>query len=267
MTRSAQRSRRDEIGTISTRMRDDSVDTVTAGGPPAPLGAQREPADKRDGGRQASLAAAHIGGPVWLLVGALVAGLAAFAALTTSVVDGGRLDGPDTDVARWVAHSMPGWAEWLARPPTWLGGFVGATLVVLATAIWLIRRRAIIWAATVVLVALGSQLLISATKEGYGRARPDAGSAIELPQSLSYPSGHALAGVAVFGLVGLIAGAHVRTRALRVTAVAAGFGLGIASGVSRVVLNVHYVTDVLAGWCYGLAWLAACLLAVRVLQR
>lgn len=219
-------------------------------------------------GRPASLAAAHVGGPAWLLVTALVAGLVGFSALTTSVVDGGRLDGPDTDVARWVARSMPGWAEWLARPPTWLGGFVGITLVVVATAIWLVRQRAVMWAATVVLVALGSQLLISVTKEGYGRARPDAGSAIELPQSLSYPSGHALAGIGVFGLVGLIAGAHIRTRARRAAAVvAAGFGLGIASGASRVVLNVHYVTDVLAGWCYGLAWLAACLLAVRVLQR
>lgn len=252
-------------------MRDDSPDTVTAGGPPAPLGArtgtERATADRRDGGRPAPLAAAHVGGPVWLLVGALVAGLAGFTALTTSVVGGGRLDGPDTDVARWVARSMPVWAEWLARPPTWLGGFVGITLVVVVTTIWLIRQRVIVWAAAVVIVALGSQVLISATKEGYGRARPDAGSAIELPQSLSYPSGHALAGVAVFGLMGLIAGAHVRTRPIRATAVAAGFGLGIASGASRVVLNVHYLTDVLAGWCYGLAWLAASLLVVRAVQR
>jgi membrane-associated phospholipid phosphatase len=221
----------------------------------------------RHDSRPPSFAGAHIGGPASLLVGALVAGLATFAALTASVVDGGRLDGPDTDVARWVARSMPGWAEWLARPPTWLGGFVGITFVVAATTIWLIRRRAILWAAAVVIVALGSHLLIAVTKEGYGRARPDAGSAIALPQSLSYPSGHALAGIAVFGLLGLIAGAHVRTRARHAAAVAAGFGLGVASGASCVVLNVHYVTDVLAGWCYGLAWLAACLLAVRVLER
>lgn len=93
--------------------------------------------------------------------------------------------------------------------------------------------------ALILLVAAGGiQLLVTTGKEGYDRPRPDVGSAIELPSSFSFPSGHVATGIAIFGLLGLLASTYARTGAAR-EAVVAGFALGATIGASRVVLNVH----------------------------
>ena len=86
-------------------------------------------------------------------------------------------------------------------------------------------------------VTLGIQLLVVTGKNGYERTRPDAGSPIELPQSFSFPSGHAATGIGVFGLLGVLAAVYGRSARPR-SLVIAGFGLGLVIGASRVVLNV-----------------------------
>ena len=202
-----------------------------------------------------------------MLLASLGVALLAYAALAADVVHGGRASELDADVASWVARSMPGWAEWLARPFTWLGGVLGVTVVVATVAYAFLRRGRTGDAVLLVAVALGMQLLVVTAKSGYGRPRPDAGSAIDLPSSYAFPSGHAATGIAVFGLLGLVAASAAETPRRRLLAASAGFGIGALVGASRVVLNVHYVTDVLAGACFGLAWLTTCLLASRLVRR
>ena len=208
-----------------------------------------------------------LGGPTSLLVALLVGSLAGFAAFAHGVVGGGWLVDLDVDVARWVVHSMPTSVEWLARPFTWVGGYVGTTIVVIPAMIWLVRRRQGGVALLLAVVAVGTQALVVSAKHGYARQRPDVGSAIPLPSSFSFPSGHAANGIAVFGLLGLIAATYGGSTHTRRAAISAGFLVGALVGWSRVVLNVHYVSDVLAGACLGLAWLCVCLLVARLLAR
>jgi len=232
-------------------MRDEPAGTVTSGGRPAPLGA-------RGAGLTGEPLTALVRPRV--LLGVLVVALAGYAALAADVVNGGAFSELDAEVAQWVAESMPTWAEWLARPFTWLGGVVGMTIVVASVSVALLRRGRRREAVVLVVVALGSQALVLSAKASYERERPDVGSAIELPSSFSFPSGHATTGVAVFGLLGVYAAALATTRGRRIAAVCAGLAVGGLIAASRVILNVHYLADVLAGACLGLSWLCACLL-------
>jgi hypothetical protein len=70
----------------------------------------------------------------------LTVALLGYAALAADVVHGGAASRRDVHIAKWTAQSMPAWAEWVARPFTWLGGVVGVTVVVVAASYALLRR-------------------------------------------------------------------------------------------------------------------------------
>ena len=165
----------------------------------------------------------------------------------------------DRKTAEWVAASMSSWAEWLARPPSWLGGWIGITAIGIALGVVLVRERA--WVDLGFLLATfgGSQIVVALLKTWFDRPRPDLGSVVALPSSASFPSGHATAGVASLGAAVVLAAERLPSHRARVWLWSVVVIGGVAVGLSRIVLNVHYVTDVLAGWCLGLAWLAGCL--------
>jgi undecaprenyl-diphosphatase len=185
-------------------------------------------------------------------------GLAGFTVLALTYE--GRLGGLDADVARWVADELPGLLEALARPFSWLGGWIGLVVLGVVGGTVLARERAWLDLAFFLTAFLGSQLVVSILKDGFGRERPDLGSPVPLPDSASFPSGHATAGAASLGAAAILASERLASRRARVSLWAATVALGLAVGLSRIALNVHFASDVLAGWCLGIAWLAGCLL-------
>jgi membrane-associated phospholipid phosphatase len=193
---------------------------------------------------------------LWIL---LVAGLACFVVLALGYEDD-PLAALDEDVARWVASDLPTWLEVVARPFSWAGGWIGLSVLGVVVALVLAWERSWLDLAFFALAVAGSQLAVMLLKDAFERPRPDAGSAVPLPESFAFPSGHAAAGAASFGAVAVLVDERLPSARARRWLWAGVIALGIGVGLSRVALNVHYVTDVLAGWCFGLAWLAACLL-------
>ena len=105
----------------------------------------------------------------------------------------------DANGAEWVATSLPRVLELAARPFSWLGGWVGITALTFVSVVLLARERNWLDVAFVLAVVVGSQAAVALLKAWFDRPRPDAGSAVPLPESAAFPSGHAASGVAVLG--------------------------------------------------------------------
>jgi undecaprenyl-diphosphatase len=141
----------------------------------------------------------------------------------------------------------------------WLATLMGDTRVMivetlvagLLLAIWGHPRRAVS-VAVLVLTGVGVSTLLKLIME---------------PASSSFPSGHALAGVLLFGTLALMLAASRVTRPVRVWGTAGIVLLTLTIGLSRVYLGVHYFSDVLASWLLGTTLLATWAAAVLVWGR
>jgi undecaprenyl-diphosphatase len=192
---------------------------------------------------------------------ALLAGGLAGILVLASTYDREPLASLDANAAMWVATELPHAFELLARPFSWLGGWIGLTILGVATALVLLRERA--WTDMVFLAAalVGSNVAVLVLKSWFDRDRPDIAPSVPLPASSSVPSGHAASGVAGLGAIAILVAERLPSRRACVALWIVVVVCGLAVGVSRIALGVHFVTDVVAGWCFGgLAWLAACLL-------
>ncbi|MDI3194215.1 phosphatase PAP2 family protein [Pseudarthrobacter sp. AL07] len=98
-----------------------------------------------------------------------------------------------------------------------------------------------------------------------GRTRPDHSEAVPpFETSPSFPSGHTLNTTVVIGVVVYVMCLQFEMLSARITAITAGVIFIIAMGLSRVFLGHHWLTDVMAGWFLGLAWVGIVILAHRL---
>ena len=193
-------------------------------------------------------------GMLVIIAGVLLAGFVALGLALVFAPAFVRLDQNASEAIRAV--SWP-WLDPVARFATWVGDFWPmATLTTLTgLGLWVRGRRTS--AATLVLtVALGS-LLGAGLKLLFGRVRPALEVArIALPESYSFPSGHALSSVLFFGSVAFLIMLHVKS--LRRASIGAGLCAlaAFAIAIARVYLGVHYFGDVVGSWLLGFGLLA-----------
>ena len=130
--------------------------------------------------------------------------------------------------------------------------------------LWQVKRH--FWDATILPIALiGSSALNELLKWIFQRDRPDIARLIEAT-GYSFPSGHAMASITLYGLLAYLVWLNMRDRPLRFFLTLTLALLVAAIGTSRIYLGVHYPSDVLAGYAAGSCWLVGCILGLQAIR-
>lgn len=212
-------------------------------------------------------------GPYAALVFTLLLGLAVAASLALvfgevyeSVTDADGVAGLDDPVLSAAKSVRSPELDVAVTAYTNIGGTVGMPL--LATAIMValaLRRRS--WTPVILMLAagLGSLIITILGKPLFGRARPDLSDAIPpYEHSASFPSGHSLNSIVIAGIVAYLVILRLKTARARVLTIAVAVIFALTMGLSRVYLGHHWLTDVLAAWAIGVAWLALVITSHRL---
>lgn len=154
---------------------------------------------------------------------------------------------------------------------TTIGSFTVTTVLGIAVGIWLLCKKR--WrSATIMIVSVISTSLIAGLlKEFFLRARPiDAvanilGFTKVVLDDPSFPSAHAAMAAAFFTAFTYLLIRHIHTWVKRELLILFSVLAVIAIGLSRVALNVHWASDVIAGWALGIFLATASILLVKYL--
>lgn len=161
----------------------------------------------------------------------------------------------------------PAWMESAVRDLTSLGGRAVLTLVTFAVSGFFVLRRQFRPLLLLWVVVIGGTLLMGELKAFYARPRPELNLRPGVETSLSFPSGHAMMSTMIYMTLAVMIAEFQDRRRMRAYIVGFAAFLAALIGLTRVILGVHYPSDVVAGWTVGLCWALLCWLVAHWLRR
>lgn len=154
------------------------------------------------------------------------------------------------DVGEWLTNAPGGLLVWLILAAGfWVGGQpTAAAALVVAPGIWVPK-----------------QLL----EEFVSRPRPTIVlvDVTQIASGFSFPSGHITAGVAVYGMLAIIAALSFEPRWAKAATIAVAAAVLVSSALSRVAYDAHWPSDVLGGLLLALIWLTVLTRLYLALER
>jgi undecaprenyl-diphosphatase len=165
-----------------------------------------------------------------------------------------QLRGPD-----WLAEFM--------RDITALGGAPVLTFITLAVVGYLILQKSYRSLGLVAAATVTGLIVSLLLKLYFIRPRPDVVPHLMTETTPSFPSGHSMMSAVVYLTLAALLSRIETSNRVRIYTITIAFLIVFLVGISRVFLGVHYPTDILGGWAFGLIWAMACWYLARYMQH
>lgn len=161
----------------------------------------------------------------------------------------------------------PPWVEEVARDVTALGGYFVLFFVssIVCGFLILIGKRAASY--FIAIASLTGWFVSMLLKAAFDRPRPDVVTHLSHAFTSSFPSGHSMNSAVVYLTMGALLSRFANRGSVRIYCLTIAILLSGAIGCSRVLMGVHFPTDVLGGWTAGLVWATLCWLVARHWQK
>jgi membrane-associated phospholipid phosphatase len=192
----------------------------------------------------------------WLAGALVVMDAALFLAIAEDVADGGGIISRDEAVLEWFVDHRTDALVSAAKLVSNLGSYAFLFGYSVVLVLWLWRRRgsSVLIAAAPLVTLLVAGPASTLAKNHYGRARPPVALQATTVKLSAFPSGHATDAAAFFLAAAIVLSLTVApTRRMQLVYLAVGLCCAGLVGVSRLVLAVHWLSDVVAGWALGSA--------------
>ena len=198
--------------------------------------------------------------------GLIIGAASLFAEIAEHLGDGRKLGQLDQLFSDTVHATMPIGALKVFAVLTHFGDTLTLTGLCIIGTLWLLRQRQRALCLAWVLAFTGNALLNWTVKNIFERTRPVHDNALSFADGWSFPSGHASGSVVAYGMLAylLVRLLPARFASAHLPVVALAAALAFTIGSSRVFVQVHFASDVLAGFASGLAWLMVCIGALEL---
>ena len=207
-------------------------------------------------GLQLTLGALVLTGSSWL-----------FGGIAEDVVTGDALTVVDVVVAQWFhSRAAPGLTRAMLAISQ-LHGVLAISVAGALTAAVLAWKRNWPWIVVLVLTLPGGMLVNVLMKLAFQRARPSFDHPLQVLASYSFPSGHVAGATLFYGFLVAFLASRAGKESHKLVAIVAAVLMIALVALSRMYLGVHYLSDVLAAFAEGVAWLTLCVVASRTWSR